>query len=136
METTYKLHTDKTYMKNTYLIKKDGYGVEVFIIVNGQNIKLAHNYVQKISIASAVNFVKSIENFVSIEHDYDLKTNTIKTRVDFEYSVYMHSMQQYKYIDENPATSNFRIVNPENSMNDISIFIEKKVDCGVLIYAA
>ena len=136
MNTSYKLHTDKTYMKNTYLIKKDKYGIEVFIIVNDQNIKLAYTYTKSTCMASAINFVRSIENFVSIETNWDLESGEIKTTVDFEYSIYMKSMQQHKYVNGSGATSGFRIINPEYGVASISIMFEKRVDCGVLNYAA
>ena len=136
MKTTYKLHTDKTYMKNTYLIKKDEYGIEVFIIVNDQNIKLAYTYTKSTCMASAINFVKSIENFVSIETNFDLESKEIETRVDFEYSIYMESNNRDKYLNGSGATSGFRIINPEDGVASISIMFEKAVECGVLSYAA
>ena len=135
MKTKYKLHTDKTYMKNTYLVKKDKYGIEVFIIVNDQNIKLAYTYTKNISITTAINFIKSIENFVSIEKNYDSKLDTTTTTVDFEYNIYMNSMQRDKYLNGN-SRSDFRIINPNSGVDSISIMFEKKVSCGVLNYAA
>ena len=135
MKTTYKLHTDKTYMKNTYLIKKDEYGIKVFIIVNDQNIKLACSYTKSTCMASALNFVKSIENFVSIETNYDLESEEIKTTVDFEYSIYMYSIQRKKYLNGSGATSGFRIVNPEDDVASISIMFDKAGVSG-LTYAA
>ena len=135
MKTKYKLHTDKTYMKNTYLVKKDKYGIEVFIIVNDQNIKLAYTYTKNISITTAINFIKSIENFVSIEKNYDSKLDTTTTTVDFEYNIYMNSMQRDKYLNGN-SRSGFRIINPNQGVDSISIMFEKKVSCGVLNYAA
>ena len=135
MKTQYNLHTDKTYMKNTYLIKKDEYGIKVFIIVDDQNIKLACSYTKSTCMASAINFVKSIENFVSIETNYDFESEEIKTTVDFEYNIYMGSNNRDKYLNGSGVTSGFRIINPEDDSASISIVFSKAGVSG-LTYAA
>ena len=135
MKTQYNLHTDKTYMKNTYLIKKDEYGTEVFIIVNGQNIKVAHTYTKKLHTCNVFSFINSIENFVSIEKNYDLETDKIKTTVDFEYNIYMSSNNRDKYMKSTGYTDGFRIVNPEDDNASISIMFDKAEVSG-LTYAA
>ena len=79
MKTTYRLHTCKTFMRNTYLIKKDKFGVDIFVILNDKNIKIATTHKKKVNLKDAENFIKSIENFITTSN----KVKCISS-IDFE----------------------------------------------------
>lgn len=121
MKTTYRLHTCKTFMKNTYLIKKDKFGLDIFVILNDKNIKIATTHKKKVNLKDAVNFIKSIENYISTSN----KVRCLSS-IDFDMDLYMESNKRWRYLTEQQGSwHSFRFINTEHE-NTIGINYKEK----------
>lgn len=126
MKTTYRLHTCKTFMKNTYLIKKDKFGLDIFVIINDKNIKIATTHKKKVNLKDAENFIKSIENYISTSNIAQCHGD-----VDFDMHLYMESSKRWKYLTEQQGGwHSFRFINTEH---DNTIGINYKEKCPSLL---
>lgn len=130
MKTTYRLHTCKTFMKNTYLIKKDKFGLDIFVILHDKNIKIATTHKKKVSLKDAENFIKSIENYI-----WTSNTAQCHGDVDFDMDLYMESNRRLKYLTEQQGGwHSFRFINTEHN-NTIGINYKEKCP-SVLMWAS
>ena len=126
MKTTYKLYTDNFYMKNTYLMKKDKYGMEIFVIVNGVNLLIAKTFDNKINFKHTTNFIKSISNFIQIN----------KNKVEFEYDIYMTSVSRENFLNEVDgyyAINKFRFQEQDTG---VTVGVSYKQDVNFMTWAA
>jgi hypothetical protein len=126
MKTTYKLYTDNFYMKNTYLMKKDKYGMEIFVIVNGVNLLIAKTFDNKINFKHTTNFIKSISNFIQINEN----------KVEFEYDIYMTSLSRENFLNEVDgyyAINKFRFQEQDTGL---TVGVSYKQDVNFITWAA
>ena len=113
-------------MKNTYLMKKDKYGMEIFVIVNGVNLLIAKNFDNKINFKHTTNFIKSISNFIQIN----------KNKVEFEYDIYMTSVSRENFLNEVDgyyAINKFRFQEQDTG---VTVGVSYKQDVNFMTWAA